>query len=412
MNCPPSPSGSLPTGEGGGRGHFFEMLNGHGDDTYKYKDIRINFSSNVYNHFCHDGLYAHLASRMDCIRNYPQPTPSDLEKEIATLHNLSPENVIVTNGATEAIYLIAQAFAQATSQILQPTFTEYEDACKQYKHEIENLTPATASPPALPRREGADSNMEDWLSFITNCYHDIAFRLPAPSLRGRAGGEATLLWLCNPNNPTGQVIPKDILESAIASHTNIIFVIDESYAPFTKEELVGYSDNTPNVITLHSMTKEFAIPGLRIGYITGPASLLSRIRKCRMPWAVNQLAIEAAHYLLGHKSDYLLDLDALMKERERMARELSAIDGITVYPSDTHILLCRIEGTTAAQLKDFLANNHGILIRDANNFQGLDEHYFRIAVQTREENEELIKVLRRPLPPPSPVGMEPEGPKK
>ena len=122
------------------------MLNGHGDDTYKYKDIRINFSSNVYNHFCHDGLYAHLASRMDCIRNYPQPTPSDLEKEIASLNYLSPENVIVTNGATEAIYLIAQAFAQASSLILQPTFTEYEDACRIFRHEIKPLTP-TLSPP-------------------------------------------------------------------------------------------------------------------------------------------------------------------------------------------------------------------------------------------------------------------------
>ena len=371
------------------------MLTGHGDDIYKYKDIRINFSSNVYNHFCHDGLYAHLASRMDCIRNYPPPTPSELEQEIATLHNLSQENVIVTNGATEAIYLIAQAFTQASSLILQPTFTEYEDACKQYKHEIENLTPATASPPALPHREGADSNMEDWLSFITNCYHDIAFRLPAPSLRGRAGGEATLLWLCSPNNPTGQVIPKSVLESAIASHSDIIFVIDESYAPFTMEPLVGNSmSGAGNAITLHSMTKEFAIPGLRIGYITGSASLLSRIRKCRMPWAVNQLAIEAAHYLLAHKSDYALDLPALMSERERMAKELSAIDGITVYPSDTHILLCRIEGTTAAQLKDYLANNYGILIRDASNFQGLDEHFFRIAVQTPEEDNQLLNILK------------------
>ena len=121
------------------------MLSGHGDDIYKYKDIRINFSSNVYNHFCHDGLYAHLASRMDCIRNYPPPTPSELEKEIASLHGISPDEVIVTNGATEAIYLIAQAFANATSQILQPTFTEYEDACKQYKHKIQPLTP-TLSP--------------------------------------------------------------------------------------------------------------------------------------------------------------------------------------------------------------------------------------------------------------------------
>ena len=113
-----------------------------------------------------------------------------------------------------------------------------------------------------------------------------------------------------------------------------------------------------------------------------------------MPWSVNQLAIEAAHYLLAHKSDYALDLPTLMAERERMARELSAINGITVYPSDTHILLCRIEGTTAAKLKDYLANNYGILIRDASNFRGLDEHFFRIAVQTPEEDNQLLNILK------------------
>ena len=377
------------------------MLTGHGDDIYKYKDIRINFSSNVYNHFCHDGLYAHLASRMDCIRNYPPPTPSDLEQEIATLNGLSPDEVIVTNGATEAIYLIAQAFSQATSQILQPTFTEYEDACRQYKHEIQPLPPT----PSPPRGKGVVTFSRDIDSLSAILSNSLA-----PSGE-RAGVRGFLFWLCSPNNPTGQVIPKSVLKSAIASHPDIIFVIDESYAPFTMEPLVGNSmSGAGNAITLHSMTKEFAIPGLRIGYITGSASLLSRIRKCRMPWAVNQLAIEAAHYLLAHKSDYALDLPALMSERERMARELSAIDGITVYPSDTHILLCRIEGTTASQLKDFLANNHGILIRDASNFKGLDEHYFRIAVQTREEDDLLIKVLR-PLPPPSPVGREPESAK-
>ena len=346
------------------------MLTGHGDDIYKYKDIWINFSSNVYNHFCHDGLYAHLASRMDCIRNYPPPTPSELEKEIASLHGISPDEVIVTNGATEAIYLIAQAFSEYTSQILQPTFTEYEDACRLFKHEI-------VAPPIPPRGEHLDS---------INCI------LKTPHSGGRGGA---LFWLCNPNNPTGQVIPKHILESAIASHPDTIFIIDESYAPFTMQPLVSTSmSGAKNVLLLHSMTKEFAIPGLRLGYITGSAALLSRVRKCRMPWAVNQLAIEAGHYLLAHKSDYALDLPALMAERERMARELSAIDGITVYPSDTHILLCRIEGTTAAKLKDYLANNYGILIRDASNFRGLDEHFFRIAVQTPEEDNQLLNILK------------------
>ena len=353
------------------------MLSGHGDDTYKYKDIRINFSSNVYNHFCHDGLYAHLASRMDCIRNYPPPTPSELEKEIASLHDISPDEVIVTNGATEAIYLIAQAFSEYTSQILQPTFTEYEDACKQYQ-----------KPPSPPRGSLLyTTDPSKWDTLLKELL--LSKELPLGGLGG------FLFWLCNPNNPTGQVIPKHILESAIASHPDTIFIIDESYAPFTMQPLVSTSmSGAQNVLLLHSMTKEFAIPGLRLGYITGSAALLSRVRKCRMPWAVNQLAIEAGHYLLAHKSDYALDLPALMAERERMARELSAIDGITVYPSNTHILLCRIEGTTAAKLKDYLVNNYGILIRDASNFRGLDEHFFRIAVQTPEEDNQLLNILK------------------
>jgi threonine-phosphate decarboxylase len=314
---------------------------------------------------------------MDCIRNYPPPTPSELEQEIASLHNLSPENVIVTNGATEAIYLIAQAFAQASSLILQPTFTEYEDACKQYQ-----------KPPCPPRGSLLyTTDPSKWDTLLKELL--LSKELPLGGLGG------FLFWLCNPNNPTGQVIPKPILESAIASHPDTIFIIDESYAPFTMQPLVSTSmSGAQNVLLLHSMTKEFAIPGLRLGYITGSAALLSRVRKCRMPWAVNQLAIEAAHYLLAHKSDYALDLPALMAERKRMSRELSAIDGITVYPSDTHILLCRIEGTTAAKLKDYLANNYGILIRDASNFRGLDEHFFRIAVQTPEEDNQLLNILK------------------
>lgn len=341
------------------------MLTGHGDDTYNYKDIRINFSSNVYNHFCHDGLYAHLASRMDCIRNYPEPSPSHLELEIAYLYGISPDEVMVTNGATEAIYLIAQAFSHGVSKapssvILQPTFTEYADACTLHGHNVISI-----------------DNIND----ITTHQH------PTPITHH-------LFWLCNPNNPTGHVIPKATLESIITSHPDTTFIIDESYAPFTTQPLIGCDSIISNALLLHSMTKEFAIPGLRLGFITGSAALLNRIRECRMPWSVNQLAIEAAHYLIAHRSDYALNLHLLMAERERMAHELSAIKGISVYPSDTHMLLCRIEGKTAAQTKDFLANNHGILIRDASNFHGLDEHHFRIAVQTEEEDTQLINALK------------------
>lgn len=108
------------------------MLNGHGDDLQRYKNIRINFSSNVYNHFNHDGLFAHLAACLPRVVNYPEPAPVSLERKLASMLDLNPAEVMVTNGATEAIYLIAQAFQGAASSILQPTFAEYQDACRMF----------------------------------------------------------------------------------------------------------------------------------------------------------------------------------------------------------------------------------------------------------------------------------------
>jgi len=326
------------------------MLNGHGDDLHRYKDIRINFSSNVYNHFDHSGLFAYLAERMPRVTNYPEPVPYSLERELADHLGIQPTEVMVTNGATEAIYLIAQTFEGASSSIIQPTFSEYADACRLSNHIFGNET-------------------DD------------------------------LVWLCNPNNPTGLTIGKEALKTLIAESPNVIFIIDASYAPFTLEPLITAAEavKMPNVLMLHSMTKEYAIPGLRLGYVTGCPHVLAGVKKRRMPWSVNQLAQDAGHYLLTHHTDYQLDVPVLMAERERVAHDLAAIPGIEVLPSDTHILLCRVlpgccQGDAAA-LKDYLAQHHGILIRDASNFEELDASFFRIAVQSPHENNELINAI-------------------
>ncbi|MBQ0020300.1 MAG: pyridoxal phosphate-dependent class II aminotransferase [Bacteroidales bacterium] len=319
------------------------MLNGHGDDIFKYKDIRINFSSNVYNHFDHEGLFSYLADRLDYVVNYPEPSPSTLEAELAMMLGIKADELMVTNGATEAIYLIAQTFRDSTSTIMTPTFAEYADACRLHGHDISR------------------------------------------------GGD--MCWLCNPNNPTGTVTPKDELIAKIESHPDVTFVIDASYAPFTRQPLLSASEAAayPNVLMLHSMTKEFAIPGLRLGYLTGCTTLLEPIRRQRMPWSVNQVAIDAGHYLIRHSDEFWFDLDALLNERKRVEEELKKLGVIEVWPSDTHILLCRLRFGNAAALKDYLASEHGILIRDASNFEGLDRSFFRIAVQTKEENDELIE---------------------
>lgn len=331
------------------------MIEGHGDDAYKYKAIKINFSSNVYNHVDHSGLHQHLFQQMESIRTYPEPEPYSLEKVLAERFHLSSEEVCVTNGATEAIYLIAQTFRNQISAILMPTFSEYADACRLHGHKV------------VP---------------IYNLN-----RLPD---RGR------LIWLCNPNNPTGEVREKEALTACIKQNRQRIFIIDQSYEFFTQKALLTAREAAefPNVILLHSMTKRFAVPGLRLGYITACKELLHEIRTQRMPWSVNQLAIEAGHYLLS-SSQCDIDISLLLKEKERLAQSLLSIGGMEIWPSDTHYMLVQLRMGKAAALKEYLATEHGILIRDASNFEGLNEHFFRIATQTPEENDKLVESIKK-----------------
>lgn len=331
------------------------MIEGHGDDAYKYKAIKINFSSNVYNHVDHSGLRQYLFRQMETIRTYPEPEPFSLEKVLAEQLHLSPKEVCVTNGATEAIYLIAQTFRNRTSAILMPTFSEYADACRLHGHKVISIYN------------------------LNNLFDKV-----------------NLVWLCNPNNPTGEVKEKSALKDCIIKHPNCLFVIDQSYEFFTLKPLLTAQEavQLPNVILLHSMTKRFAVPGLRLGYITACNHLLNEIRLQRMPWSVNQLAIEAGYYLLQSSSDYDIDISLLLSEKERLSDSLLSIGGMEIWPSDTHYMLIRLRMGKASALKEYLAIEHGILIRDASNFEGLNEQFFRIATQTPEENDKLIECIK------------------
>jgi threonine-phosphate decarboxylase len=331
------------------------MLYGHGDDHYQYgSNIKINFSSNISGKTGLSGLYRHLAERMDSLTVYPEPAPATLEAQLAAACGLQPDEVCVTNGATEAIYLIAQAFHGRTSYVIQPTFSEYADACRMHRHTVKSIY-----------------SIED------------------------VDDAADIVWLCNPNNPTGAAWPHEALAERIASHPAVCFVIDQSYEDFTFKKLLAASAaaSMPHVILLHSATKRYAIPGLRLGYLTASAALLQRIRMQRMPWSVNALAIEAGRYILENNPPLHPSLDALLAETARLQAAISRLKIAEVWPSDTHFFLARLRTAKAAALKSYLASEHGILIRDASNFEGLDDTFIRIATQSAAENRHLINAL-------------------
>ncbi len=317
------------------------MIKGHGDDAYQYQHIEADFSSNICPASGHQALMAHLAMRPELINHYPEPEAWSLEKLIAEHEDLSAANVLVTNGATEAIYLIAQAFP-LEADIPRPTFSEYADACSLF-----------------PRS-------------------DTAHRM---------------VWLCNPNNPTGDVYDQTAIDHLLA-HYDLV-VVDQSYEQYTDRFVMSasWAARIPNLLQIHSFTKTYGVPGIRLGYVTGNASLISHMRSYLRPWSVSALAVEAGKFLL---SDDSLRCRPNLNEAQRLRDRLQQIDGILTQPTHTNFMLCQFEDNrfTAADLKDYLARQHHLLIRDASNFRGLTQRHFRIAAQSPRENEALVEAIK------------------
>ena len=321
------------------------MIEGHGDDLYRYDNIKMNFSSNIYAGTDLSALENYLCSRMAVVRSYPEPSAASLERMIARECGISPDEVLVASGAVDAIYLIAQVYRnEGTCRIMQPTFREYEDACRVFGYQ--------------EREDGA------------------------------------LCWLCNPNNPTGDVMAvEDVL--ALAERHRLL-IVDQSYEDYTMAPLLQPADlvGRDDIILLHSMTKRYAVPGLRLGYVTASASIINRLREQYRPWAINALSLEAGKWLVQRGETAIPDLTSYLAETQRLRTMLNEIDGIEAQPTQTNFFLCTIQQATAAELKEYLAREHGILIRDASNFTGLTPHHFRIATQSPAENDALVAAIR------------------
>jgi len=346
------------------------MIKGHGDDAYQYKNtIKYNFSSNIYKNIDLSDLKTYLCKKINCINSYPEPEATKLENIIAEKSNILPDNVLVTNGAIEAIYLISQAYFKATSFIPVTTFSEYKDASTINKHKIVHFSSL---------KELQNNNLSNNIK---------------PS-------NYKLVWLCNPNNPDGKYYNLKELNSLIIKYPEIIFILDQSYEFFLNKKVFTPPEGCafPNVIILHSMTKKFAIPGLRLGYITANKDLIQQVKEYKIPWSVNALAIEAGIFVLNYYSINSKNIEELLKEREWLSQEINKIQLFETLTTYTHYFLVHIKNNLqrldSKRLKDILAKEYDILIRDASNFGGLDNFYFRIATQEHKQNIALIKALK------------------
>lgn len=336
------------------------MINGHGNNLDKYEGlIRSDFSSNVtFNHKAHK-IVEHLEACLELIYNYPDPNLRRLTEKIASHHGLDPSSILVSNGSAEAFYLIAHFLAYAESAVGIPSFAEYEDACKLYKH---NLS-------FFPVRDFATQDFSHKKS----------------------------VWLGNPNNPDGTITPLASIEDQCAKYRDSFFIVDQAYLHLCSVKNIDLlkANLAKNLILIRSLTKEFAIPGLRLGYIIASPEIIEKISQMRLPWSVNALAQAAGEYIMDNYTDLLPDLSELMAESLFCQKELSHQAGIRPIPSQCNFFLSKLSKGSATKLKDELIYKYGCLIRDASNFRGLDERYFRIAPQTREENIYLLEAIRQ-----------------
>jgi threonine-phosphate decarboxylase len=326
------------------------MLNGHGDDRYQFnKEIIADFSSNVYYEGLSAGLKQQLSRSLDKLNNYPEVNAQSLQQALAAWHSLAPSQVLVTNGATEAFYLVAHAFRNKSATIFIPAFAEYEDACSANDITVQYIT-----------------EIQDFYS-------------------------TDLVFFGNPNNPTGAVLPTALLSNILKTNPDTVFVIDEAYVDFTSEKvsMAAHIADYSNLIIIRSLTKTYSIPGLRLGYLLSNAGIINNILRYKMPWSVNALAVEAGLYITQHKT--ALPLDTLLKDTRELMQQLSPY--VTVFDSHTNFFLCHTSKGTAADLKLFLLND-GVLIRDAANFKSLNAGHFRIATQTRDKNALLVKLIQ------------------
>jgi L-threonine-O-3-phosphate decarboxylase len=293
---------------------------------------------------------------------YPDRESLALRRALAKRLDISPNQIVMGNGTVELIWLAAFAFLKPGEDalILGPTFGEYERAIR-----LMSATPQHWN--ALPVTGFAVN-----LAEITRRLDTIHY---------------PLVFLCNPNNPTGQVISPSAILTWADAHPRTLFVVDEAYLAFVPDLESVLTFQRPNLLVLRSMTKDYALAGLRLGYAVGSESLIHALESVRPAWNVNALAQAAGLAALSDEVYYQAALTQLREEKTFLLNGLVQL-GFSPVPSQTQFFLLPVENAT--QFRQNLLRQ-GILVRDCNSF-GLPQHV-RISPRTRPENQRLLDVL-------------------
>lgn len=353
------------------------MLRGHGGNSIELarqlgcspREI-IDMSSNINPLGPPPGLIPYLKHHIDAVGSFPDVDAREISERFADSCGIDPKRVLAGNGTTQIIYSIPQALAVDRALIIGPTYSDYADAC--HLHDVKT---------AFAFAEASKN-----------------FQVDVNQMKTRLD-QADAVFICNPNNPTGSLIPTDALEILCRSYPETVFIIDESYLPFVPggESLSLHALEYSNLIVLSSISKIFAIPGLRIGFVISAADIIKKFKRFLQPWSVNSLAQLAVRHLMANKDDTDAFIEKTQRhiraERRRFLDTARNFSEIQLFPSTTNFILAQLPyGLQAEDVTNQLARDK-ILIRNCHNFNGLSNGFIRISLKTPEVNTILAVKL-------------------
>lgn len=336
----------------------------HGGDVYKHKNC-LDFSANLNPLGTPESVKQAIIHSLDHIAQYPRVGCGVLREKIAESEGVKAEEVICGNGAAEVIFTLCHAVKPKRALIPAPTFAEYGQALASTGCELEYYM--------LTENDGF---------VLSEAYLDILYK------------GLDMAFLCNPNNPTGMLIPHRLLKRILEKcrKLDILLVVDECFLDFVKEpeeyslkhSLSGFN----NLFILKAFTKRYAMAGVRLGYgLCSDRKLMERMELCVQPWNVSTMA-QAAGLQALTETEYVEEGRQLVfREAQWLKDELVRI-GYKVFPSEANYIFFK----GPEELFDFCLRKR-ILIRDCSNYPGLTKGYYRIAVKRHEENVKLIEVL-------------------
>ena len=342
----------------------------HGGDIYEVP-YRIDYSANINPLGTPESVVkAAQKAVLDCA-HYPDVDCRALRAALGEKEQVQPECIICGNGAAELIFAIVQAEKPEKALLMAPGFAEYEQAlrangCQVRYYEL--------------KQENGFYYQPDYKKMLTE--------------------DLDMIFLCNPNNPTGLLIPKEELLEIfqICLERKIRVVLDSCFIDFLDQEeeadYTGYLAKYPNLFILKAFTKIYAMAGLRLGYgMSRDLDLLERMKYVVQPWSVSIPAQAAGVAAVQEKEFVQRSAELIQEERNWLKKQLRELE-VWVCDSQANYLFFEGPEDLAAKCRE-----QGILIRDCSNYHGLRQGFYRIAVRTREENEELMRVVQEILKP-------------